>query len=76
MIGTRYCATHEALMHPLAAQRLLEADGDHTQRTRVFDIARGYDWPAAYTRRARRRGAPARVGSSVGAPVTLFDFTP
>ncbi len=54
VIGTRYCATHEALMHPLAAQRLVEADGDHTQRTRVFDIARGYDWPPAYTGRALR----------------------
>jgi len=54
VIGTRYCATHEALMHPLAAQRLVEADGDHTRRTRVFDIARGYDWPPAYTGRALR----------------------
>jgi len=54
VIGTRYCATYEGLMHPLAAQRLVEADGDQTQRTRVFDIARGYAWPATYTGRALR----------------------
>lgn len=54
VIGTRYCATHEALMHPLAVRRLVEANGEHTQRTRVFDVARGYDWPSAYTGRALR----------------------
>ncbi len=54
VIGTRYCATREALLHPLAAQLLIEADGDHTQRTAVFDIARGYDWPRPYTGRALR----------------------
>jgi len=54
VIGTRYCATHEALMHPLAVRRLVEANGEHTQRTRVFDIARGYDWPPPFTGRALR----------------------
>jgi nitronate monooxygenase len=54
VIGTRYCATHEALIHPLALQRLVAADGDHTERTRVFDVARGYDWPQPYTGRALR----------------------
>lgn len=52
VIGTRYCATHEALMHPLAVQRLLRAGGDQTVRTRVFDVSRGYDWPSPYTGRA------------------------
>lgn len=54
VIGTRYCATPEALMHPLALQRLVAASGDQTLRTRVFDISRGYDWPSSYTGRALR----------------------
>lgn len=54
VLGTRYCATREALMHPLAAQRLLRANGDETRRTRVFDISRGFDWPQPYTGRALR----------------------
>ena len=56
VIGTRYCATPEALMHPQAVRRLVEGEGDHTQRTRVFDIVRGYDWPKRYTGRALRNG--------------------
>src|SRR5690606_26428034 len=31
-----------------------EGQGDATLRTRVFDIVRGYDWPAGYTGRALR----------------------
>jgi len=56
--------THEALIHSLVAQRLVEADDDHTQRSRVFDIARGYDWPARRFRAGvgmgRRSGGPDR----------------
>lgn len=54
LIGTAFCATDEALMHPRAKERLLEASGAETIRTRVFDIVRGYDWPAPYTGRALR----------------------
>jgi len=54
VIGTRYCATPEALLRPGAVQRLLEGEGDRTQRTRVFDVARGYAWPQPYTGRALR----------------------
>ncbi|HZP92560.1 MAG TPA: nitronate monooxygenase [Burkholderiales bacterium] len=54
VIGTRYCATTEALMHPNAQERLVHASGDGTLRTRVFDIARGYEWPRPFTGRALR----------------------
>ncbi len=52
VVGTRFCVAEEALLHPRAKQRLLSARGGETTRTRVFDIARGRDWPAAYTGRA------------------------
>jgi nitronate monooxygenase len=54
LIGTRFCASAEALVHPRAKQRIVQAHGGQTGRTRVFDIVRGYAWPAPYTGRALR----------------------
>jgi nitronate monooxygenase len=54
LIGTAFCATDESLMHARAKERLLAATGAETIRTRVFDIVRGYEWPAPYTGRALR----------------------
>jgi len=52
LLGTRFCASTEALTSPNAKERLIAAEGDQTIRTRVFDIVRGYDWPERYTGRA------------------------
>jgi len=54
VIGTRFCATREARVDPGAQARLVRGSGDDTVRTRIFDIARGYDWPAGFTGRALR----------------------
>jgi nitronate monooxygenase len=54
LIGTRFCASTEALGQDRAKQRIIAASGDQTARTRVFDIVRGYAWPARYTGRALR----------------------
>jgi len=54
LIGTRFCATNEALGRYAAKARLVTARGDDTARTRVFDIVRDYAWPAPYTGRALR----------------------
>jgi len=54
LIGTRFCASPEALGHDRAKQRIVAARGNETARTRVFDIVRGYAWPQAYTGRALR----------------------
>lgn len=54
LIGTRFCASTEALYHDKAKQRLVAARGHETARTRVFDIVRGYAWPQPYTGRAIR----------------------
>ena len=56
LIGTRFYASAEALGLTEAKQRIVAADGDGTCRTRVFDIVRGYAWPAQYTGRALRNG--------------------
>ena len=54
LMGTRFYASTEALGRAEAKQRIVAAHGSETARTRVFDIVRGYDWPAAYDGRALR----------------------
>jgi nitronate monooxygenase len=51
LMGTRFWATRESLVHPNAKQRILAATGDETIRTHVYDIAAGRDWPEGYTGR-------------------------
>lgn len=45
MMGTRFWAAREANGLESAKARLVEARGDDTVRTKVFDVARGLDWP-------------------------------
>lgn len=54
LIGTRFYASVEALGHRRAKERITAAGGGETARTTVFDIVRGYNWPAAYPGRALR----------------------
>jgi nitronate monooxygenase len=54
VLGTRFCATPEALYSDWAKKQLVAGGGDATSRTQVFDIARGLDWPSPYTGRAMR----------------------
>jgi nitronate monooxygenase len=51
MIGSRFWATPEALIHPNHQRAALAANGDGTVRHIATDIARGYDWPAEFTGR-------------------------
>lgn len=52
VVGTRLWASPEALVSPRAQQRAVEAGGDDTVRTRIFDVVRRLDWPAGYDARA------------------------
>ncbi len=54
LMGTRFWATQEAVIHPAAKQKILEADGDETVRTSVYDILRQKRWPSGYTGRLLR----------------------
>jgi nitronate monooxygenase len=51
MIGSRFWATPDSLIHPNLQRAALAADGDATVRHIATDIARGYDWPAEFTGR-------------------------
>ena len=52
LVGTRFYAATESLGHQRAKERIVEAGGGDTRRTRVFDVVRGHDWPEPYTGRA------------------------
>ncbi len=52
LCGTAFYAAAEALVHPKARAAALAARGDETTRGRVFDKARGLDWPSEWTLRA------------------------
>jgi len=54
LIGTRFYASHEALGHEKAKQRMVAAGGGETVRSGVFDIVRGHAWPPGYLGRALR----------------------
>jgi len=52
--GTALFVAEEALSHPKAKDIAIQASGDDTVRSNLFDLARGLDWPAPYTLRALR----------------------
>ena len=54
LMGTRFSVASESLASPGIKARMVEASGDDTLRTTIFDIARGYSWPKEYTGRAVR----------------------
>lgn len=51
VMGTRLYASLEAAGHPAAKQRIVQATGDDTLRSLVFDASRRNIWPAPYTGR-------------------------
>src|SRR5262245_6720172 len=51
VVGTRFWASQEALVHPSLHQAALAAGGDDTVRQSVLDIVRERAWPARYTGR-------------------------
>jgi nitronate monooxygenase len=59
-IGTRFCATREALGDDGAKQRILEARETGTVHTRVFDLTQSIPWPEEFPGRALRNDFTAR----------------
>ena len=54
VIGSRFWASDEALVHPAMLHAAIKASGDDTLRSTVTDIMRGFDWPKRYTGRVLR----------------------
>ena len=51
LMGSRFWASREALVHQAHHAAALAADGDGTVRQTATDVARGLDWPAGFTAR-------------------------
>ncbi|SPM26799.1 NAD(P)H-dependent flavin oxidoreductase [Mycobacterium terramassiliense] len=80
LVGTRFWATPEASVSPLAQQRAIGASGDETVRTRVYDVVRRLDWPGEYTVRALGNsfldtwhGKEEQLSGSVAEAVAAFE---
>ncbi len=48
LMGTRFWAAAEALVHENQVAAAVAADGDATVRTSSVDVVRGLDWPAGF----------------------------
>src|SRR5208337_3958012 len=51
MMGSRFWASPEALVHSNHQRVALATNGDGTVRQRAADIARGHEWPEEFTGR-------------------------
>jgi nitronate monooxygenase len=61
LVGTRFWASEEALVHPNLQTAAVSASGDDTVRSRVIDMLRGLDlWPARYDLRTLKSSATDR----------------
>lgn len=60
LMGTRFWAAREALVHERHHQAIVATNGDGTLRTTVADIARQINWPRGFTARIRRNAFTER----------------
>ena len=59
-MGTRFTASRECLWDEAMKDVALNAGGDQTEQTRVFDIVRGAPWPSIFPGRALRNAFSSR----------------
>lgn len=60
VMGTRFYCSTESMAPDAAKSRALQAGGDDTTRSSVFDVLREYDWPPPYTLRTVANAMTAR----------------
>jgi nitronate monooxygenase len=65
VIGSRFWATREAIVHPNMHRAALEATGDQTIRSSVMDIARELNWPSRYTAHVLQNGFTDRWNDDI-----------
>lgn len=68
LYGTAFYAAVESLAHAASKHRLIDASGDDTVKSPVFDIARGLNWPEGpWQLRALRKQYTQRWADDVAA---------
>jgi nitronate monooxygenase len=65
LCGTAFYTSNEALVHENAKQAGIEADGDATLRSSVFDIARGLDWSPEWNLRTLQNAFTRRWSGDI-----------
>ncbi len=70
MVGTRFWAAEEALVHPKMHAAGIAATGDDTLRTKVTDIVRQKDWPERFDTRIVRNAFTAQWHGNEGELLT------
>ncbi len=60
LCGTTFFASNESLANGNAKQAAVNGSGDDTERSSVFDMARGLDWPADWNLRTLRNSFTRR----------------
>lgn len=80
VVGTRFWATEEALVHANVHAAGIAATGDQTVRTSVTDIIRKKDWPKRFDIRVARNafieqwhGQEAELTKSLDAEIARYD---
>lgn len=80
VVGTRFWAAVEALVHPNVQDAGIKATGDDTVRTSVTDIVRGKDWPSPFDIRVVRNsfidqwhGQEAELSAALDNEIVRFD---
>jgi len=65
LCGTAYFASDEALASENVKQAAVSGSGDNTERSSVFDMARGLDWPPGWTLRTMRNAFTRRWSADI-----------
>lgn len=65
LCGTGFFASDESLAGDNAKQAALCGSGDDTERSSVFDLARGLDWPPDWNNRAMRNSFTRRWSEDI-----------
>lgn len=65
LCGTGFFATHESLANENAKRAAVTGEGDDTERSSVFDIARDLDWPPGWSLRALGNSFTKQWGNDV-----------
>lgn len=60
LVGSRFWASSEAMVHKKMHQAAIDASGDETIRSQVMDVSRGLNWPSRYDCRVLKNGITDR----------------
>ncbi len=73
LVGSRFWASEEAIVHPAMLQAALDATGDDTIRSSVMDIARHLKWPERYTARVLKNAFTERWHDDIEGLLAVAD---